>query len=122
MKSKIFLALLIAFTLNQIHTNATSSSDTALHTSRIPICGSHDSKGGDPTDIKVVVSQKRIWFVADEMPMNCLKTKITNAEGKTVLEKCFSSKTAEWFLNIEALPKGEYTLHLGTSRVEKFKK
>ena len=122
MKSKIFAVLLFAFTLNQIHTYATTSSDTALYASCITICGSHDSKGGDPTDIKVVVSQKRIWFVTDEMPMKCLKTKIMNAKGKIVQEKCFSSKTAEWFLNIEALPKGDYTLHLGENRVEKFRK
>ena len=77
---------------------------------------------GDPNDIKVVVSQKRIWLVADEMPMKCLKAHIKNSEGKIVLEKCFSSKGAEWFLNIEALPKGNYTLHLGADQVEKFKK
>jgi len=79
-------------------------------------------KGADPLDFKVVISQKRIWFVADEMPMKCLKTHIKNSEGKIVLEKCFSSKCAEWFLNIEALPKGEYTLHLGADHVEKFKR
>lgn len=78
--------------------------------------------GGDPIDIKVVVSQRRIWLVADEMPMKCLKTKVLNAAGEVVLEKCFTSKCAEWFLNIESLPKGEYTLQLGETRVEKFKR
>ncbi len=122
MKSKIFAALFFAFTLNQIHTNASIVPNPDLRASDTAICASHSSKGGDPTDLKVVISQKRIWFVADEMPMKCLKTKITNAAGKIVQEKCFSSKTAEWFLNIEALPKGDYTLHLGQNRVEKFKK
>jgi|GEM_PF-840819 len=77
---------------------------------------------GKPIDIKVVVSQKRIWLIADEMPMKCLKTHIKNAAGEIVLEKCFSSKCAEWFLNIEALPKGDYTLHLGSDHIEKFKR
>jgi len=121
MKMKLFAVLFFAFTLNQINTHATTASDTALHPAGISICDPGDSKGGDPLDIKVVISQKRIWLVADEMPMKCLKTHIKNAEGKIVFEKCFSSKSAEWFMNIEALPRGEYTLYLG-DRVEKFKK
>lgn len=76
----------------------------------------------DPIDFKVVVSQKRIWLLADEMPMKCLKTQIKDASGTVVLEKCFTSKCSDWFLDIEALPKGEYTLHLGTDQIEKFKK
>ena len=78
--------------------------------------------GGDPTEIRAVISQKRIWFVADEMPVKCLKTQIVDEHGKVVLEKCFSSKCSEWFLNIEALPKGEYTLLIGADQVQKFKK
>lgn len=76
----------------------------------------------DPTDLKVVFSQKRIWLLADEMPMKCLKTVVKNSGGQVVMEKCFTSKCTDWFLNIEALPKGDYTLHLGKDRVEKFKK
>ena len=78
--------------------------------------------GGDPTEIRAVISQKRIWFVADEMPVKCLKTQVVDARGKVVLEKCFSSKCAEWSLNIETLPKGDYTLLIGESQVQKFKK
>ncbi|MBC7777189.1 MAG: hypothetical protein H7246_17285 [Phycisphaerae bacterium] len=136
MKTKLFAVLFFAFTLNQIETHATTTFNPALRTSSAladekafvkstadqpTFAKATAAKGGDPVDIKVVVSQKRIWLVADEMPMKCLKTQIKNAEGKIVLEKCFSSKCAEWFLNIEALPKGEYTLYLG-DRVEKFKK
>jgi len=79
-------------------------------------------KDSDPLDLKVVFSQKRIWLLADEMPVKCLKTVVKNASGQVVLEKCFTSKCSEWFLNIEALPKGDYTLYLGADRVEKFKK
>lgn len=122
MKTQIFVTLLIAFTLNQIHTYASPSSDTALYAAGVSNCNSCDPKSDDPTDIKIVVSQKRIWFIADEMPMKCLKTQVKNATGEIVLEKCFSSKCTDWFLNIEALPKGDYTLLLGANRVEKFKK
>jgi hypothetical protein len=80
------------------------------------------SAKADPIDFKVVVSQKRIWLLADEMPMKCLKTQIKDASGKVVLEKCFTSKCSDWFLDIEALPKGEYTLYLGSDQIEKFKK
>lgn len=104
MKTKLFAVLLFAFTLNQVPVYANLPALT------------------DPTDIKVVVSQKRIWLVADEMPMKCLKAQVKNVDGKIVLEKCFTSKCAEWSLNIETLPKGEYTLHLGADHVEKFKK
>lgn len=120
MKTQIFAILLLSFSLNPTQTNATTDAHTFLRTSDTTTCTSEVS--ADPTDIKVVVSQKRIWLVADEMPMKCLKTLIKNQEGKIVLEKCFSSKGADWFLNIEELPKGEYTLHLGADRVEKFKK
>lgn len=78
------------------------------------------SLSSDPMDYKIVVSQKRIYFLTDEMPLKCLKVKVVNADKKSVLEHCFSSKSAEWFLNIESLPKGDYTLHIGNSIVEKF--
>lgn len=118
MKTQIFAALLFAFSFNQTQSNATPFSNHLLRDTGIMDCPAQV----DPFDIKVVVSPKRIWLVADEMPMKCLKTIIKDTEGKVVLEKCFSSKCAEWFLNIESLPKGEYTLYLGTDRIEKFKK
>jgi hypothetical protein len=121
MKTQIFTALLFAFTLNQTSTNATTHPDPCVHPSDTHVCVAETSKGGDPTDIKIVVSQKRIWFVTDEMPMKCLKTVIKNAAGKVVFEQCFSSKSADWFVNIENLPKGLYTLFLG-DREEQFKK
>lgn len=115
MKTKLFAAVLFTFILNHLQAAPTINFvDSRVSASAY--------KGGDPIDIKVVVSQKRIWLVADEMPMRCLKTQVKNAEGKIVLEKCFTSKMSDWFLNIEALPKGEYTLYLGSERTEKFKK
>ena len=116
---QLFTALFFAFTLNQIQANVTTAFNPFVGTENISVSNPTNL---DPIDIKVVVAQKRIWLIADEMPMRCLKTQIKNADGKVVLEKCFTSKSAEWFLNIEALPKGEYTLHLGTDQVEKFKK
>jgi hypothetical protein len=78
--------------------------------------------GCDPTDVKVVISEKKIWFVADEMPVKCLCVKIKNSEDKVVLEKCLSSKTADWSLSVESLPKGEYTILMGKDKSIKFRK
>ncbi len=78
--------------------------------------------GGDPADIKVVISDKKIWFVADEMPVKCICVKVKNSEGKVVLEKCLNSKTADWSLSLESLPKGDYSVEMGKDRTEKFKK
>lgn len=116
MKTIIFSTLLFTLTFQTAQASALHFTENKLAVCNI------ETSGGDPIDIKVVVAQKRIWLVADEMPMKCLKTQIKNVKGEVVLEKCFSSKCADWFLNIESLPKGEYTLHLGASRVEKFKK
>ena len=80
------------------------------------------ANSGDPTDIKIVVSGKKIWFIADEMPVKCLCIKIKNSDNKVVLEKCLNSKTADWSLNVESLPKGEYTILVGKDKTLKFKK
>jgi hypothetical protein len=122
MKTQIFFAL--TFSLIITHLQASNLPETTLlfpQTSKADLQTS-EIKGNLPTEIKIVFSQKRIWLLADEMPMKCLKTQIKNEEGKIVFEKCFTSKCADWSLNIESLPKGEYTLYLGTNQVEKFKK
>ena len=80
------------------------------------------ANGDDPTDIKVVISEKKIWFIADEMPLKCLCIKVKNSEDKVVLEKCLSSKSADWSLNVESLPKGEYTVLVGKDKSVKFRK
>ncbi len=122
MKTILSVVLLFALSFNQTQANATNTAHFLVLDSGIFQLVANGVSKTDPVEIKVVVSQKRIWLVADEMPVKCLKTIIKNAEGKVVLEKCFSSKSVEWFLNIESLPKGEYTLCLGANRVEKFKK
>ncbi|MBL7827385.1 MAG: hypothetical protein JNJ57_12180 [Saprospiraceae bacterium] len=73
-------------------------------------------------DIKVVISEKKIWFVADEMPVKCLCIKVKDMAGKVVLEKCLSSKIADWSINTENLPKGDYTVEVGKDKMVKFKK
>jgi len=78
--------------------------------------------GYEPSDIKIVVSAKKIWFIADEMPMKCLCVKVKDHSDKVVLEKCLNSKTADWSLNVESLPKGEYTLVVGKDRTQKFRR
>jgi hypothetical protein len=115
MKNNFFAVLAFALFFGQLDA-ANSISSTLNHDTATL---SHTSS--NPGDVKVVISHKRIWFVADELPLKCLKTRVIDAKGKVVIEKCFTSKSAQWSLDIEALPKGEYTLVVG-ERNERFKK
>ncbi len=76
----------------------------------------------EPGDVKVVIAEKKIWFVADEMPVKCLCVKVKDHTGKVLLEKCLNSKTADWSLNVETLPKGEYILLVGADKTVKFRR
>lgn len=71
-------------------------------------------------DVKLVVSSKKIWVIAGETPVENLCIKVRNAEGKVVLEKTLSSKTTDWWLNVEELPKGDYTVDAGKGEKVKF--
>lgn len=115
MKNKFFTVFAFALFLSQL--NAANSFSSTLNHDMATL--SHTSS--NPEDVKVVISHKRIWFVADELPLKCLKTQVVDASGKVLIEKCFTSKCAQWSLDIEALPKGEYTLVVG-ERNERFKK
>jgi hypothetical protein len=122
MKTQLLAVLFLALNFNQLQaSNLPGTARTPLYTLQAGM-ESCDNADNSPADIKIVFSQKRIWLLADEMPMKCLNTQIKNAAGTIVFEKCFTSKCADWSLNIEALPKGEYTLYLGNNQVEKFKK
>ena len=103
MKTKLFAVLLISLISSAFQTAAAEN-------------------GTDPSDVKIVISEKKIWFIADEMPVKCLCIKVKNSEGEIVLEKCLNSKMVDWSLNVESLPKGEYTLMVGKDRTLKFKR
>lgn len=120
MKTSFFSALLFTLISTQLQALTHNHHRATLCE---PACMEHARQNNRSHDeLKVVIAQKRIWFVADEMPMKCVKALVKNAEGETVMEKCFSSKTSDWSMNIEALPKGDYTLHLGSNQVEKFRR
>jgi hypothetical protein len=118
MKTTFFAVFAFALAMTSLQASTT----TSFSPNHTPVFNRLNEPSGEPLDIRVVISQKRIWLVTDEMPMKCLKTIVKDASGKIVLEKCFTSKCSEWFLNIEALPKGEYTLILGDRQIEQFKK
>jgi hypothetical protein len=105
MKTKTLFAILLGFALSLFHETATAASPAAF--------------GGDP-DVKVVVSQKRIWLVADEISVKNLTVQVKNEQGRIVLEKQFSSKMADWSLNIESLPKGKYSVTVGKTAKTQF--
>ncbi|MCC7465179.1 MAG: hypothetical protein IT261_02860 [Saprospiraceae bacterium] len=125
MKTKLFAVLTFVLALTQVQASESHITGDSNLCACVPAAATTDAAfqmERDPLDLRVVFSQKRIYLVTDEMPMKCLKIKVCNAVGETVIEKCFSSKCAEWFLNIESLPKGDYTLYIGDQRTEKFKR
>ncbi len=103
MKKNLFAALFCAFT---------------FFLSQPVIAG---RPGCDPI-VKAIFSAKRIWLVTDEMPVKKLTVQVYDLAGKVVLEQHFSSKTANWSLDVEALPNGQYTLQVGTDAPINFKK
>lgn len=75
----------------------------------------------DP-EIKVVVSQKRIWLVTDEISVKNLTVQVMNEQGKIVMEKTLSSKMTDWSLNIESLASGKYSVMVGSKKVTAFER
>lgn len=106
MKTNIFRTLVLCLFLSLNHAT-TATAATFL--------------GQDP-EIKVVVSQKRIWLVTDEISVKKLTVQVTNEKGKVVLEKTFSSKMTDWSLQIGSLPEGNYSVMIGSKKMTEFKR
>lgn len=102
MKTRIFAFALICFFFNMLQ----------------PVWAA--SSASDPA-VKVVVSAKRIWLVTDEISVKSMSVQVMDQNGKTVLEKNFSSKTTDWLLYIEQLPKGCYTVQIDGKKATCFK-
>ncbi len=107
MKTNIFRTIVLCLFLSLYHATSTAAATTSF--------------GQDP-DIKVVVSQKRIWLVTDEISVKSLTVQVMNAAGKVVMEKNFSSKMTDWSLQIGSLPAGAYTVMVGSKKMTDFKR
>ena len=105
MKTNIFRTLVLCLFLSLNHAN--------------PLSAAASFFGQDP-DIKVVVSQKRIWLVTDEISVKSLTVQVMNAKGKVVMEKNFSSKMTDWSLQIASLPEGTYSVMVGSKKMTEF--
>lgn len=66
------------------------------------------------SDIDVVITQKRILIITDELPVKHLAVQVIDAANHVILQKEFSSKTADWSLDVADLPSGTYTLQVGS--------
>ncbi len=73
----------------------------------------------DP-EVKIIISPRRIWLVADEMPVKSLQVQVFDLAGKVVLEQHYSSKTADWSLDLQALPAGRYSVVAGVQEAIRF--
>ena len=67
--------------------------------------------GGVP-DVQIVVSQKKIWFLANETPVKKLDVQIINEKGCIILQKQLSSKITDWSIDVQELPSGTYRILL----------
>ena len=67
--------------------------------------------GGEP-EVEIVVSQKKIWFVAGESPVKKLDVRILNEKGCIILQKQLSSKMTDWWIDVRELPSGTYRIML----------
>ena len=104
MKTKLFLVAVFSVFLSLAQIFASANTNIS---------------GNDP-DVKVVISQKRIWLVTDEISVKSLTVRVLNAKGKVVMEKQFSSKVTDWSLRIESLPEGRYTVEVGEKKIADF--
>ena len=104
MKTKLFLVAVFSVFLSLAQSFASANTNIS---------------GNDP-DVKVVISQKRIWLVTDEISVKSLTVRVLNAKGKVVMEKQFSSKVTDWSLRIESLPEGRYTVEVGEKKIADF--
>ncbi len=104
MKTKLFLVAVFSMFLSLAQSFASANTNIS---------------GNDP-DVKVVVSQKRIWLVTDEISVKSLTVRVLNAKGKVVMEKQFSSKVTDWSLRIESLPEGQYSVEVGEKKIADF--
>ena len=106
MKTKLLLVAIFSVFLSLDYTFATSGANTYHN---------------DP-DVKVVVSQKRIWLVTDEISVKSLTVQVLNEQGKVVMEKHLSSKMTDWSLRIESLPEGKYSVLIGNKKMTDFQR
>lgn len=67
--------------------------------------------GGIP-EVQIVVSQKKIWFVAGETPVKKLDVQVLNEKGCIILQKQLSSKITDWSIDVQQLPSGTYRIML----------
>ncbi|MBL7803657.1 MAG: hypothetical protein JNL02_07985 [Saprospiraceae bacterium] len=65
------------------------------------------------TEVEVVITQKRVLLITDELPVKSLAVQVIDAANRVVKEKNFTSKTADWALDVSDLPNGTYTLQVG---------
>ncbi len=71
-------------------------------------------------DFKVVVTEKKIFIIADETPVKCLSIVVKDHKGTVVAEKNLSSKSADWSIDVTHLAKGYYTIIVGNEHSLQF--
>jgi Domain of unknown function (DUF3244) len=73
-------------------------------------------------EYKVVVTEKKIFIVADETPVKCLSVVVKDHKGLVVAEKNMSSKSADWSIDVTHLPKGNYIVVIANEQALHFER
>lgn len=78
-----------------------------------PTAISARADSSDAQQIEVVITPKRILLITDELPVKHLAVRVFDSMNHVVIEKEFSSKTADWSFDVSHLPSGAYTVQVG---------
>ncbi len=68
------------------------------------------------------MASDKIWLLPEETPLKEMKAQVLQSNGKVVLEKAFHSSQEGWWIDISALPQGQYQLVLSSGQREYFEK
>jgi hypothetical protein len=74
----------------------------------------------NPSDVQIVITPEKIWFMTDEAPVKHLNVQLVSEAGKIVLEKVFSSKSTDWSMDVRTLPAGKFRIMLDSKLYKTF--
>lgn len=75
-----------------------------------------------PGDVQIVVTEKKIWFVAEETPLKKMDIQIVDQNGLVVAQKQLNAKCADWSLDLKTVAAGQYDIYIDQILVKHFEK
>ncbi len=72
--------------------------------------------------VEVVVASNKVWLLPEETPLTAVKVQVLDADNRVWMEKEFRTGSETWWIDIAALPTGQYQLLFTTGQREYFEK